>query len=204
MERGENACRCFFFFQLTEWGANVDSNKWSCTSSPDYFWYALVFFSQICKTTSGSWQKNLIWLKVKKEERKKERSSLNKQQSFLNTRVWLRRKRLAPFLSFFQEAGAVEMCWGRRLAPQRRRGRQKSRRERTSASTTGSGKWDQSNERQMPPISHTWTRMIPLVHVDCCAALMAQHLQFNRGSSETIWMLIILSVPLWCLWFTLR
>lgn len=62
--------------------------------------------------------------------------------------------------------------------------RQKSQRERTSASTTGSGKWDQSNERQMPPISNTWTRMIPLVHVDCCAALMAQHLQFNRGSSE--------------------
>lgn len=45
--------------------------------------------------------------------------------------------------------------------------------------------WDQSNERQMPQISDTWTMMIPLDHVDRCRAVMAQHLQFNRGARRT-------------------
>lgn len=31
---------------------------------------------------------------------------------------------------------------------------------------------------------HTWTRMIPLEHVDRCRALMAQHLQLNRGAAR--------------------
>lgn len=201
MERGENACRCFFFFfswQSEELMLTVTSEAAPAVRiTSGMLWFFSLRYAKLPvdrgKRISSDWR----W------RRKKERKKLTKQTAKLLKHTSLTETKMISAFSFFLSGGRSSRK-GRRLAPQRRRGRQKSRRERTSASTTGSGKWDQSNERQMPPISNTWTRMIPLVHVDCCAALMAQHLQFNRGSSETIWMLIILSLPLWCLWFTLR